>query len=96
MYLGNIFKNKLKRKQNKNTSWLITTIKKTPKTPIQKLDKPIFSFKRTNEAASRNIKIISTFNGNLGTVLAAQNDSPLNYGSEHRDTAELSGLFYYH
>ena len=96
MYPENILKGNINRQKNTNTSWLVKKIKEMMKTPIQKLDKPIFSFKRTNEAASRNIKIISTFNGNLGTVLAAQNDSPLNYGSEHRDTAELSGLFYYH
>ena len=35
-------------------------------TPIQKLEKIIFSFKRTHEAAVRNIKILAAFNGDLG------------------------------
>ena len=44
----------------------MTKIKEIPKTKIQKLDKLIFSFKRTNKAAARNIKILAAFNSNLG------------------------------
>ena len=66
------------------------------KTPIQKLDKPIFSFRRTNEAAYMNSKILAAFNDNLGKAIAAQNDSPLYYGSEFRNTTDLSSLFHYH
>ena len=50
-------------------------------TPIQKLDKPIFSFKITNDAESRNSKIPSEFNGNIGSEIAVQSKSPLNYVS---------------
>ena len=48
-------------------------IKEILKTPIQKLDKPIFSLKRTNEAASRNKNILAELNGNLGESIAEQN-----------------------
>ena len=74
----------------------MTTIKAILKTPIQKLDKPIFLFRRTNEAEVRNIKILASFNGDLGASLAAQNNIPLNYESEFCNTAELTKLFYYH
>ena len=74
----------------------MTTIKSILKTPIQKLENPIFSFKRTNEAEVRNSKILAAFNGDLGATIASQNNSPLNYESEFRDTADLTKLFYYH
>ena len=63
-----------------NASWLVTTIKATPKTPIHKFEKPIFSFRRTHEAAVRNSKILTEFKGNLGAAIAAHKDSPVNYG----------------
>ena len=66
------------------------------KIPIHKLDKRIFSFKRKNEAASRNIKILASFKGNLGADIAAQNYIALKYISEFRNTVELSILSYYH
>ena len=74
----------------------MTTIKSILKTPIQKLENPIFSFKRTNEAEVRNSKILAAFNGDLGATIASQNNSPLNYGSYFLNTADLSKLFYYH
>ena len=58
--------------------------------------KPILSFKRTNEAAVRNIKILAATNGDSGSATAEQNGSPLNYGSEFRDTSYLIKLFYHH
>ena len=51
--------------------------------------KPIFLFNRTNEAAVRSRKILAPFNGDLGAEIAAQKGSPLKYGSEFRNTAEL-------
>ena len=51
------------------------------KKPIHKLNKPIFSFKITNMAVTRNSKILAAFNGKLGSAIAAQKVSPLNYGS---------------
>ena len=71
MYLSNIIKGNIDRQQNTNTSWLATTIKEIMKTPIKIMDKRIFSFKRTNKAASSNIKILAKFNGNLGPAIAA-------------------------
>ena len=52
--------------------------------------KPIFLFNRTNEAEARNRKILAAFNCNLGASIASQKFSPLNYGSEFHDTADLS------
>ena len=79
MYLANILKGKLNRQKTTNTSFLVTTIKEIIKTPIQKMDKPIFSLKIKNDAASRNRKIILAFNGNLGAAIAAENNIPLKY-----------------
>ena len=61
-----------------NASWLVITIKVILKTPIKKIERPIFLFRRTNEAAVSNIKILVVFKGNLCAAIAAQNDSPLN------------------
>ena len=41
-------------------------IKEILKTPIPKLDKPILSFKRANEAAAEDRKTLTAFNGYLG------------------------------
>ena len=54
MLIANTLKFKLNSQQYTNASWLVTTIKSTLKPPIQKVEKPIFSFKRTHEAAVRN------------------------------------------
>ena len=59
----------------------MTIIKEILKTPIQKLDKPILFFKRTNKATFRNIKILAAFNGDLGTSIMAQEFSFLKQGS---------------
>ena len=96
MNIADTLKGELNSQKKTNTSWPVTTIKAILKTPIQKLEKPIFSFRRTNEAEFRNIKIPVSFNGDLGASLAAQNNSPLNYESEFCNTAELTKLFYYH
>ena len=61
-----------------NTSWLVTTIKLTLKTPIQKFEKPIFSFRITHEAAVSNNKILAAFRGDLGATIAANKDSLVN------------------
>ena len=36
------------------------------------------------------------FKGDLGGEISVQKDSPVNYGSEFRDTAALAKLFFYH
>ena len=81
MQIAYILKVNINRQQKTNTSWLVTKTKVILKTPIQKLDKPIFSFKRTNKAAARNNKILEVFNNDLGTEISAPKVSPLNYGS---------------
>ena len=53
-----------------NASWIVTAIKAVLKTPIQKFENPIFSFRRTHETAVRNIKILAEFKGDLGTAIA--------------------------
>ena len=79
-----------------NKSWLVTTTKATLKIPIQKSEKPIFSFKRTHEAAVRNSKILAAFKGDLGTAIAAHKDSPVNYGSEICYITALEKIFLHH
>ena len=74
----------------------MTAIKAILKTPIQKCENPIFSFRRTHDVAFMNIKILAAFKGDLGAAIVAQKNSPLNYGSEFRDTVALSTIFFYH
>ena len=71
-------------------------IKATLKIPIQTFENPIFSFKRTHEAAVRNIKILAGFRGDLGVAIAANKDRPVNYGSEFPDTTDLAQLLVHH
>ena len=71
-------------------------IKATLKITIKKFENLIFSFKRTHEAAVRNSKILAEFKSDLGAVIAAHKDSPVNYGSEFRNTAALEKLFLHH
>ena len=80
MRIANTLKGKLNSQQSTNASWLVTTIKAILEIPIQTFEKPIFSFKRTHEAAVRNSKILAEFKGDLGTAIAAHKDSPVNYG----------------
>ena len=90
MLIANTLKIKLNSQQSTNASCPVTTIKATLKIPIQKFENPIFSFKRTHEAAVRNIKILAALKGDLGAAIAAHKDSPVNYGSEFRDTTALA------
>ena len=96
MLIANTLKGKLNSQQSTNASWPVTTIKSTLKIPIEKFGKPIFSFKRNHEAAVRNSKIMVAFKGDLGASIAAHKDSPVNYGSEFRDTMALEKLFLHH
>ena len=73
----------------------MTTIKSILKTQIKKLENPILSFRITHEAEVRNSKIIAAFSGDLGASIPAQKGIPLNYGSEFRDSADLTKLFFY-
>ena len=63
LYKGLLIANTLKVKLNihktTNTSWLVTTVKAILKTPIQKFENPIFSFRITHEAVFRNRKILA-------------------------------------
>ena len=80
MVISNNLKGELKSQQNTNASWLVTKIKVILKLPIQKFEKPIFLFRRTHEAAFRSSKILAVFKGDLGAAIAAQKESPVNYG----------------
>ena len=71
-------------------------VKQILKIPIHKLDKPIFSFKRTNKASALNRKLLEAFNGNLVAEIKVPKGIPINYGSQFRDIAKLSKLFNYH
>ena len=90
MLIANTLKGKLNSQQSTNTSWLVTTIKATLRTPIQQFENTIFLFRRTCEAAVRNGKILTAFKGKLGSAILAHKDSPVNYGSEFRDTTALA------
>ena len=96
MLIANTLKGKLNSQKYKNASWLVTTIKATLKTPIHKFEKPIFSFKRTHEAAVRNSKTFAAFKVDSGAAIAAHKDSPVIYGLEFRDTTALEQLFFHH
>ena len=93
MLIANTLKGKFNSQQYTNASWLVTTIKATLKIPIRKFENPIFSFKRTHEAAIGNRKTLAGFKGDLGTEISAHKDIPVNYGSEFRDTSALAKLF---
>ena len=41
-------------------------------------------------------KILAAFKGDLGAAISAHKDSPVNYGSEFRDTTALAQLFLHH
>ena len=81
-HIANTLKGHLNSQQKRNASWLVTTIKAILNTPIKIFENPIFSFRKTHEAAFRNSKILPAFNGDLGAVIAAPKDTPVNYGSE--------------
>ena len=81
MLISNNLKGKLNSQHSINTSWLVTTIKATPKTQIQIFEKSIFLFRRTHEAAVRNRKILAAFKDDLCTEIAANKDNPVNYRS---------------
>ena len=95
MLIANTLKVKL-NSQKTNALWLVTTIKAILKTPIQKSDNIIFSFRRTHVAAVRNSKILTAFKGDLGAAIAAQKYSSVNYGSEFRNITSLAKIFLYH
>ena len=62
------------------------------KIPIQKFENPIFSFKRTYEAAVRNSKILAASKGDLGAAIADHKDNPVNYVSKFHDTTALEKI----
>ena len=96
MLIANTLKGKLNSQYSTNASWIVTTIKATLKIPIQIFEKPIFSFKRTHEAAVKNSKILAAFKGDFGAAIAAHKDIPVNYGLEFYDTTALEKIFLHH
>ena len=100
LHKGTLIESTLKGNMNSqhktNSSWLVTTIKAILKTPIQKFKNTTFSFRRTHEIVVSNSKILAEFKGDLGIEIEAQREIPVNYGSELRDIAALSKLFFYH
>ena len=88
-----IIKVELDRTQNSNATWILTTIKRLIIKPFKELGPPVFSFKRTQEAAQNNSQILEIFNRNLGAAIEYQKGSPLEYGSEFWDIAGIKNLF---
>ena len=73
--MAKILKGKLDRTQKSNATWLVTTIKRLIIKPVKELGLPVFSFKRTQEAAHQNRKILAAFNGNFCAAMEAQKGS---------------------
>ena len=94
--MGKIMKSKLDLTQNSSATWLVTTIKRMIIKLVKKLGKPIFSFKKTQEATRNNSQILATLNGNLGAVIEPQKGSPIEYGSEFRDITGIKNLLCHH
>ena len=59
MHIANTLKGKMNSQHKTNPSWLVKRIKAILNTPIQKFEKFIFSFRRTQETAVRNSKILA-------------------------------------
>ena len=57
MLIANALKGNLNSRQTPNALWIVNTIKAILMIPIHKFEKPIFSFRRTHEAAIRNNKV---------------------------------------
>ena len=76
--------------------WIATTIKKLIRKTSNELQPPVFSFKRTQESAVHNIKILKTFNGNLSEALKYHQVIPVDYGSEFREPTRIENLFQHH
>ena len=53
-------------------------------------------FRRTHKEAVMNSKIIAALKGDIGAAIAAQQDRPVNYGSEFCDIASVEKLFLHH
>ena len=62
MHIAKTLKGNLESQQKTNTSGIVKGIKAILKTPIQNLEKPIFLFRKTHEAAVRNSKILACIN----------------------------------
>ena len=91
--MAKIIKGKLDRTQNSKATCLTTTIKILIIKPVNKIGPPIFSFKRTQEAAQNNSQILAAFNVNLRAAIEAQKLIPLDYGSEFWDITIIKNLF---
>ena len=57
--IANNLKVMLNSQKTTNALWIVTMIKIILNTPIQKFEKPIFSFSIIHEAAVRNRKILA-------------------------------------
>ena len=57
--------------------------------PGNKIVKPVFPFKRTQEDSQNNSQILAAFNVNSGAAIETQKGSPLDYGSEF---LEITGI----
>jgi hypothetical protein len=61
---------------------LISIIRDITELVCPRPQQPEFFFKLTPEAAKKNVLVLKRHNMNLGLAIAAQQDSPLGYGSE--------------
>jgi hypothetical protein len=64
--------------------------------PSKKMEKPLFLFKMSQEAALKNWEVLSSFQLDLDKALQHQNKSQLGYGSEFRSTDLLDLLLQRH
>ena len=71
---------------------LISTVSNRPSPP---LIPPLFSFELSTEAAQRNYCVLRKF-GSLEQAIEQQKDSPVGYGSEFRQPAQLEPILHLH
>ena len=75
---------------------MMSIIKSIVELHSPRLEKPLFEFEMTSEAAKKNFLVLKSFNFDVKAALAAQAKSPMGYGSEFRKGDILSPLVQHH
>ncbi len=75
---------------------MMSIIKSIVELHSPRLEKPLFEFEMTSEAAKKNFLVLKSFNFDVKAALAAQAKSPMGYGSEFRKGEIPLPLVQYH
>jgi hypothetical protein len=75
---------------------MMTIIKSIVESHSPRLDKPLFEFAMTSEAAEKNFLILKSFDLDMKRALEAQANSPMGYGSEFQKGDILQPLLQNH